>query len=593
MRRLFILIPAALLLVSCMKDVSPDTGNGVRSDVIAFSAVPGNTYIGTMTKAEALTSVSSIGTLYVSATTGPAGNEHPSWVSEEFTMSGSKFSSERVWPAEDPEYHFYASNLVSSFDENGMTVSVDCTKDAVVGYLATPTYHEDNTITLDHILTRLGDVVVTTDGSGYTLSNVSVTFLPINEGTYNIRTRQWTSLMSTCSPVQVANAAGGTKSNDIYFIPGDYMLGVQWTVTDAEGTRNYSNGFPVTFEPGKQSRLELVLKGKEAGHLSLVALEEGTFTMTIPASVGTGKVSYVSYSVDEGATWVKTDNSGSDVVITTPTIEAGRRVLWKGSGTAFKGVTFSSTGTFNVEGNIMSLLYDDGFEGVTSLSGTSIFSSLFAGSKVINASGLILPATTLCSFCYSLMFNDCQQLEYPPVLPAMNLGSHCYDSMFKGCISLLAAPVLPATNLAESCYASMFYGCTSLRNAPVLASTSLFNSCYAKMFYGCTLLVDAPELPATTMKPSCYNSMFYGCTSLVEAPVLRATTLVGDCYYRMFYNCSSLVYVEAYAENDIGSSYTYYWMTGVHSGGVFVKKAGTIWYSGENGIPADWSVIEQ
>ena len=593
MRRLFTLIPAALLLVSCMKEVSPDTGNGVRSDVIAFSAVPGNTYIGTMTKAEALPSVSSIGTLYVSATTGPAGNEHPSWVSEQFTMSGSKFSSERVWPAEDPEYHFYASNLVSSFDENGMTVSVDCTKDAVVGYLATPTYHEDNTIILDHILTRLGDVVVTTDGSGYTLSNVSVTFLPVNEGTYNIRTRQWSSLMSTGSPVQVANAAGGTKSNDIYFIPGDYTLGVQWTVTDAEGTRSYSNGFPVTFEPGKQSRLELVLKGKEAGHLSMTALETGTFTLSIPASVGTDKVSYVSYSVDDGATWVRTDNSSSNVTITTPSVEAGRSVLWKGIASCYDGCNFSSAGKFNLSGNIMSLVSGDGFEGVTSLPSSYVFCGLFDICKVVQASELILPATTLTSNCYESMFAECYYLETPPVLPATTLAPYCYSSMFEENYQLREAPVLPATVMAEECYSNMFASCTSLKNAPVLSSTSLAKGCYMSMFNTCTSLLEAPVLPATSLAENCYSMMFNGCISISEAPVLSAATLVQGCYESMFANCTNLLYIECLASNISATHCTLSWLNNVTTVGVFTKKAGVAWPSGVNGIPTTWSVIEQ
>jgi hypothetical protein len=59
--------------------------------------------------------------------------------------------------------------------------------------------------------------------------------------------------------------------------------------------------------------------------------------------------------------------------------------------------TFSSTGRFNVEGNIMSLWYGDDFIDKNDLGGrTWIFHTLFKNcTKLVDASKLILPATTL------------------------------------------------------------------------------------------------------------------------------------------------------------------------------------------------------
>ena len=172
---------------------------------------------------------------------------------------------------------------------------------------------------------------------------------------------------------------------------------------------------------------------------------------------------------------------------------------------------FSSTGRFNVYGNIMSIVISSGlgsydnsaFINETDLSDwySNLFDSMFKNcTNLIDVSNLILPATTLISSCYSQMFN--------------------------GCTSLIATPKLPATTLAQMCYQSMFYGCTSLTTAPLLPATTLAQSCYNGMFQGCTSLTTAPELPATTLAITCYNSMFMGCTSLTKAPDLLAETLL-------------------------------------------------------------------
>ena len=64
--------------------------------------------------------------------------------------------------------------------------------------------------------------------------------------------------------------------------------------------------------------------------------------------------------------------------------------------------------------------------------------------------------------------------------------SYCYYMMFYNCQSLTAAPQLPATKLKNGCYYMMFYGCTSLTAAPQLPATALVDYCYYRMFYGCT-----------------------------------------------------------------------------------------------------------
>ena len=139
--------------------------------------------------------------------------------------------------------------------------------------------------------------------------------------------------------------------------------------------------------------------------------------------------------------------------------------------------------------------------------------------------------------------------------------------MFAGCVGLTTAPELPATTLADYCYVSMFAGCVGLTTAPSI-------------------------LPATTLEDSCYQNMFASCTSLTTAPELPATTLADSCYRYMFQNCSSLNYIKCLAINGINqNNSTYRWVNRVASSGTFVKHPdATSWPTGNNGIPANWTV---
>ena len=271
--------------------------------------------------------------------------------------------------------------------------------------------------------------------------------------------------------------------------------------------------------------------------------------------------------------------------------------------------TFSSTGRFKVYGNIMSLLtyeksqgdmdgsaeYAD-FRNLTDLSSypTYIFSKLFENcTYLVDASNLVLPATTLVNYCYHRMFYGCTSLTKAPKLPATTLTNNCYYEMFRDCTSLTTAPELPATTLAMDCYQYMFYGCTSLITAPELPATTLAAYCYYNMFRGCTALTTAPALPATTLTEYCYSNMFRNCTSLITAPELPATTLTVFCYSYMFYGCTSLNYIKCLAVSNGSSSYTLYWLNNVSNSGTFIKHSSmTSWTTGVNGIPSGWNILD-
>ena len=275
-------------------------------------------------------------------------------------------------------------------------------------------------------------------------------------------------------------------------------------------------------------------KGWQYEYLTFVALEDGTFKFS------TYDENIISYSVDEGKTWTElAANTDS------PTVTTGNKIMWTGELTKERwnsGIgNFVSTGPFDVQGNIMSLLYGDDFNNETYYLETYIFSNLFNGQYVVNAKNLVLPATTLSNYCYEYMFVGCAGLITAPKLPATMLGKRCYQGMFEGCTSLVNAPELLATTmLGTYCCEDMFKNCTSLITAPQLHATTLSNYCYYNMFNGCTSIETAPELPATTLAEACYSNMFYGCTSLTVTPELPATTLVRNCYSSMFENTNVL-----------------------------------------------------
>ena len=348
-------------------------------------------------------------------------------------------------------------------------------------------------------------------------------------------------------------------------------------------------------------------------YLTFVAIEDGTFKYQY-----TSPTNALSYSLDNGKTWTALDYNTD-----TPTVARGKKIMWKGTCTStnYGGIgNFISSGKFDVEGNIMSLLYGDNFINQTDLSIGSIYTfyKLFKGNtNMVNAENLILPATTLKSHCYYSMFHSCSGLTTAPELPATSLAEGCYGDMFYGCTSLTTAPSLPATTLAMSCYEQMFNGCrslttapslpattlasycyygmfggcTSLTTAPSLPATILYNACYCYMFTGCASLTTAPSLPATTLAYACYFEMFGSCTSLTTAPVLSATSLAENCYQYMFSRCSKLDYVKCLAIDISAPNCTENWVEGVSSSGTFVKASSmNSWTRGASGIPSGWTI---
>lgn len=254
----------------------------------------------------------------------------------------------------------------------------------------------------------------------------------------------------------------------------------------------------------------------------------------------------------------------------TPTIGARKRVYFRASGLTASSVdgigTFSTTGKFNVGGNIMSMAYGADFGGKVELYQNYQFYIMFRYALIVDARNLCLPATLLSDDCYRGLFQYCYDLVYAPELPAMNLSNSCYRGTFYQCTSLVNAPNLPATNIADYCYNVTFYGCINLKNGPAI-------------------------LPATTLKQYCYAGTFEGCVNLENAPILPAQTLVSRCYNVLFKDCAKIQYIKAMFLTTPQVEYTNAWVYGVASGGVFVKNSKATWnVQGTHGIPSGWTI---
>ena len=311
------------------------------------------------------------------------------------------------------------------------------------------------------------------------------------------------------------------------------------SLTDSTGDLNYN-----------KSEYEKLLSMP----LTTIAEEDGTISFNIWKSMGTNMITSVSYSTDNGETWTTTNNTNnkSENLVITVNVNEGDRVMWKANAqqtgyyeedaesgdVVYVGSFFSSTCEFDVEGNVMSMIND--------------------------ATGLTYDAQLCCLFYDYYGETECLVVDASKLL-------------------------LPATTLTDSCYFNMFLNCSSLTQAPELPATTLATACYSSMFWGCTNLTTAPELPATTLATACYESMFQGCTSLATAPELPATTLASYCYWYMFNNCTSLNYIKCLATTNINATNCNNWVNGVAASGTFVGDPNSTWTIGKNGIPSGWN----
>ena len=158
----------------------------------------------------------------------------------------------------------------------------------------------------------------------------------------------------------------------------------------------------------------------------------------------------------------------------------------------------------NVGGNLNTLLnYNEEILDISDK--RSCFRRLFIGAKIVDASKLVMPATTLSQYCYADFFSGNSSLIAPPELPAVNLADSCYYNFFYECSSLTTSPSLPATTLAEGCYESMYERCYKLTTGPILPASTLVPNSYKWMFNSCKKLSSVTIYANTIADDALYN----------------------------------------------------------------------------------------
>ena len=273
----------------------------------------------------------------------------------------------------------------------------------------------------------------------------------------------------TCGAITIANTVTkvtATKDQDApYSIgAGGYSggnLATCGTVTIG-GTKYWENNAAVNTDANTYlAQATIVYPNPLATPLTIEAITAGTIQVHIDGELSTG----MKYSVNGGTKTLITES-------TDITVAKDDKVQFYGNGTSTQvyggrtAVRIQGSGDgfqTKVYGNIMSLLDETGFATKTELPNESlVFSGLFMGNNtLIDASELLLPATTLATACYYNMFYYCTNLTKAPKLPATTLASQCYSGMFKSCNSLTSAYVKAAYTEERTPCRKMFDDCSA------------------------------------------------------------------------------------------------------------------------------------
>lgn len=369
-------------------------------------------------------------------------------------------------------------------------------------------------------------------------------------------------------------------------------------------------------------RMMMVKTTEIPNYLCFTALEDGTFTFTIPAELSTTDLTSFSYSKD-GKHWTTLlNNNSEDVVHTTPTVSNGERLYLKGEALRYNNnSTYSasfkitSTGTFNISGNILSLLFGDDFIGkenyVFDNSNKYLFAYLFSSKKVISAENMVIDIYQVPPQGLRGLFSD-SNIVLPPSINCSRCSENSFSFMFRNCTSLTTVPNLAFIKTISlgndqifmEGFKSMFEGCSSLKYSTpidyIYTGKGGSNMAFQNMFRGCTSLEETPILqirgyvstPTTFSSTSSCDSMFYECSNLIKAPTLRAETTKNYSYRNMFYKCSKLNYIVNLVINVSGSSPLQNHAVNVAANGIYVKHINATWTdTGTNGVPAAWTVI--
>jgi len=234
-------------------------------------------------------------------------------------------------------------------------------------------------------------------------------------------------------------------------------------------TRTGTNGIPY------QWTTEIQDIDYESLYLTFIIKSAGTITYTIATT--TAPNIYYYYRKNGRGNWSSKQAPGTELSVSQNDVIELYGLLYNGdtaTGTATSSSQygyFSGTATFDVVGNVFSIIRGQNYYNNYTLSNTYNFYKLFNASNVVSAENLILPTVSLTNYCYGNMFASCTSLTIAPKLPATTLANYCYQYMFSGCTSLTQGPVISFTGILPtgSCR-YMFQNCSSLSYVECLSN---------------------------------------------------------------------------------------------------------------------------
>lgn len=185
-------------------------------------------------------------------------------------------------------------------------------------------------------------------------------------------------------------------------------------------------------------------------YIKNVDSQSGNVSFVFNGSTSYNTLKKIEYSKDR-LNWTSVNVSSTETTIPT---NVGEKVYFRNNNgycnDQYSYIHFNSDINVNVGGNLYTLLNYNNVN--VSIQSDYVFNYLFVSmKKLLDASRLVLPWTTLRKRCYDRMFGGCSSLITPPELPATTLVQYCYSGMFENCSSLTSITTYAEDISADGC----------------------------------------------------------------------------------------------------------------------------------------------
>ena len=282
---IFLSFALCLLAVSCNKS-EHSIESPAQDGQIVFTASGDGINTEVSTKAAAVTTLDSFN---VCATAGTTETAVSGFANIVFTKSGTSYKGGKYWPSTDQKYNFYASNVTLGGSPMGSTVTVaNANTDVIVAKKAysAADYKNACELAFEHIFARIGNISIAAP-SGYTIKGTPTLALsaPVS-GTYNLSSKSWTSKGTAAAQTLATGAAGASKANDVYVVPGTYELSVTYTLALGDYEETFTKKASVNLAQGKISSITATAPAGSASEIVLTVsiADWGTANLSVDLS---------------------------------------------------------------------------------------------------------------------------------------------------------------------------------------------------------------------------------------------------------------------------------------------------------------------